>query len=74
MTNIINNPPANNEESGGLASVIIGIIILVIIGILFFVFVLPSMQNSDIPQDTTENSMDLNVTVPLEDSSSDTSN
>ncbi len=60
MTTVINNP-GNNEGSGGATGLIVGIIALIIVVALFFVYVLPMIRNSPGPKD---NSINVKVTLP----------
>lgn len=64
MTTVINTP-GNSDSSGGALGLIVGIIVLIIVGALFFIYVLPminsSLNNSGEPKDNT---MDINVQLP----------
>lgn len=50
MTTIINSPPTQAptpaEGGSGLTSILIGVVIVAIIGFLFFVYGLPAMRNA----------------------------
>jgi hypothetical protein len=50
MTTIINSPPtqapAPAEGGSGFAGILIGVVLVVIIGFLFFVYGLPAMRNT----------------------------
>ena len=61
MTTVVNNPPAN--DAGGGMGMIVGLIVLLIIGFLFFWYGLPalrSMQSSG-TQINVPNQIDVNV-------------
>lgn len=60
MTTVINNP-GNNSDSGDATSLIVGIIALIIVAALFFMYALPMIRNSQAPKD---NSIDVKVTLP----------
>jgi len=62
MTTIVNNPPAG--DSGGGMGMIVGLVVLVVLGALFFVYGLPylrQMQLSGTPQINVPNQIDVNV-------------
>ena len=65
MPTIINNP-GNGEDSSGVGGMFVGLIILVIVLVLFFLYGLPMMRNSNPPAQETPktDSLDINVTVP----------
>ncbi len=44
MTTIVNNPPSSDNSSGPIG-LIIGLIVLIVLGYLFFVYGLPAIQN-----------------------------
>lgn len=63
MTTVINNP-GNGEGSNSSLSIIIGIIVLLVVAGLFFVYALPAIRNRNaIPQN---GSIDVNVKLPTE--------
>lgn len=43
MTTIVNNPPAPKESGGGMGW-IIGLIVLLIVGYLFFIYGIPALR------------------------------
>lgn len=43
MTTIVNNPPQSGDSGGGMG-MIIGLVVLVVLGILFFVYGLPAIR------------------------------
>ena len=60
MTTIVNNPPSDN--SGGPMGMIIGIIVLVVLGYLVYVYGLPAVRNmSGTPQINVPSKIDVNV-------------
>ena len=67
MSTVINNP-ANGEDSSGVAGMLIGIIVLVIAFILFFLYGLPMLRTNPATQEAPKsNSLDVNVTLPKTD-------
>lgn len=66
MTTIINTPPATNNESGGSMGMIIGLVVLLILGYLFFVYGLPAIQNMQVgtPQINIPAKVDVNINQP----------
>lgn len=69
MTTVINNP-GNGEGSSGVAGLLTGVIIVILFLVLFFLYGLPMIRNSNAPaQESPENnSLDINVTLPEGDS------
>lgn len=65
MTTIINTPPAT-KESGGSMGVIIGLIVLVIVAYLFFMFGLPAIRRVQVgaPQINIPSKIDVNINQP----------
>ena len=63
MTTIINTPPTSSNESGGNTGMIIGLIVLVVFGYLFFVYGLPAVQQMRVgtPQINVPSEIDVNV-------------
>jgi len=45
MATVINNPPQSND-SGGSMGMIVGVIVLVVLAYLFFVYGLPAVQQN----------------------------
>lgn len=62
MATIVNNPPASNDSSGSMG-MIVGLIVLVIVAYLFFVYGLPAIQHMQvgIPQINIPSKIDVNV-------------
>lgn len=62
MTTIVNTPPAQ-KDSSGVASMIFGLIIMAIIGYIFFVYGLPALQNLKLgaPQINVPDKIELNI-------------
>ncbi len=59
MTTIVNSP-GTGENSSGALGVIIGILVVVILAILFYIYVLPSMRSQPAEQD----SVNVNIELP----------
>lgn len=61
MTTVVNNPPGNND-SGGMG-MIIGLVIVVALGFLFYVYGLPALRNAQVgtPQINVPSQVDINV-------------
>ncbi len=62
MTTIVNNPSPSNE-SGGNMGMIVGLVLLLVIGYLFFVYGLPAFQKMQFgaPQINVPGKIDVNV-------------
>ncbi len=62
MATIINNPPAN-DNSGGPMGMIIGIIVLIVLVYLGYVYGLPAIQHMQFgtPQINVPSKIDVNV-------------
>ncbi len=60
MATIINNPPAN-DNSGGPMGMIIGIIVLIVLGYLVYVYGLPAIRQMGTPQINVPSKIDVNV-------------
>lgn len=66
MATVVNNPPANSDNSGG-GNFLLGVIVLVIFVILFVVYGLPYLNNSvggtgiQAPQINVPGKVDVNV-------------
>lgn len=65
MATIINNPPtqapAPSDGGGGLAGILVGIIILVVVGFLFFAYGLPALRGI---QNTSDSNSGPTINVP----------
>ena len=63
MATIVNNPaPAPSNNSGGSMGIIIGLLVLIIIGFIFFVYGLPALQHIQVtPQVNVPNKINVNV-------------
>ncbi len=61
MTTVINNPPAENKE--GPTGMIVGLVILVVLGYLGFVYGLPALRQLQLgsPQINIPSTIDVNV-------------
>lgn len=63
MAVIVNNPaPAPSSDSGGSVGMIIGIIVLFVMGYLFFMYGLPTIRQIGSPQINIPDKIDVNVT------------
>jgi hypothetical protein len=60
MTTIINTPPSG-ESSDSVLGVVIGVIAILILIAIFFVYILPAMNTNAAPK---TNSIDVNVKLP----------
>lgn len=62
MATIVNNPPAS-DNSGGPMGMILGLIALVVVAYLFFVYGLPAIKNTQLgtPQINIPSKIDVNV-------------
>lgn len=62
MTTIVNTPAPSNDSSGGMG-MIIGLIVLIVVAYLFFVFGLPAISQMQIgtPQINVPSSIDVNI-------------
>lgn len=59
-TTIINPSPAQNESSGNLG-IIIGLVVLVVLAYLFFIYGLPMVKQIGSPQINIPSQIDVNV-------------
>ncbi len=57
MATVINNPPSSVQNTDSSVGVIIGVIVLAILAIMFFVYGLPALRGAGSGQET-------NITVP----------
>ena len=65
MTTIVNTPPASND-SGGMMTMVLGIIVLVVVGYLFYIYGVPAirqMQSRGV-QINVPSDINVNVTQP----------
>lgn len=60
MATIINNPGDAADRDAGGTGLIVGILLAVLLGALFFVYLLPAMRN----QTTQPNETNINVELP----------
>jgi len=62
MATIVNNPPAQNNNSGNNMGVIIGIIVILVLAIVFVMYGLPMLQQAaPSTQVTIPDQIDVNV-------------
>lgn len=64
MTTIVNTPPADN--SGGPMGMIIGLIVLIVLGYLVWIYGLPALRSvgSGTPQINVPSQIDVNINQP----------
>ncbi len=62
MTTVINTPQPSNDSSGG-TGIIIGLVVLVVFGSLFFVYGIPAIRQMTVgtPQINIPNQIDVNI-------------
>ena len=62
MTTIINTPQPANDQSSGMG-VIVGFVVLIVLGLLFFVYGLPAIRQMSVgtPQINVPDKIDVNV-------------
>jgi hypothetical protein len=60
MATIINNPPSN-DNSGGVVGMIFGIIVLIVLVYLGYVYGLPAIRQMGTPQINVPSKIDVNV-------------
>lgn len=61
MATIVNNPAPSNDSSG-MGGMIFGLVALVVVVYLFFVYGLPAIQQVGSPQINVPGKIDVNVT------------
>lgn len=59
MTTIVNTPPGGGSNDSGLGVILVVVIMAIAGAVLFFVYGLPAIRNSNQPSNTTV------ITVPL---------
>lgn len=64
MTTVINNP-GDGQGTDGTMSMIVGVIVLLVVVGLFFVYVLPMIRDNNAPRE----SIDVNVKLPASNNS-----
>ena len=60
MTTVVNNPPPSNDSGGGMG-MIIGLIALIVVAYLFFVYGFPAIRQMGTPQINIPGKIDVNV-------------
>jgi hypothetical protein len=64
MTTVINNPPSGESKSGMGMGFLVGIILLVVAGFLFFMYGLPALRQTtenSAPQINVPDQIDVNI-------------
>lgn len=66
MTTIVNNPSPAENKAGGIMGMVFGLIVLIVMAYLFFVYGLPAIQNMKLgnPQITIPAKIDVTVNQP----------
>ncbi len=61
MTTVVNTPPSNNQGGNGMGF-LVGIVLLIVVGFLFFVYGLPMLrQSTQAPQINVPDKIDVNI-------------
>lgn len=60
MTTVVNNPAPANESDGGMG-MIVGVIVLLVVIYLFFMYGLPAIRQMGTPQINIPGKIDVNV-------------
>ena len=62
MTTVVNNPPPQNDSGGGMG-MIVGLIVLLVLGYLFFIYGIPALQQVQLgaPQINVPSKIDVNI-------------
>jgi uncharacterized membrane protein YphA (DoxX/SURF4 family) len=65
MTTIVNNPPPAKESGGGMGW-IIALIVLLVVGYLFFMYGIPALRQMQLgsPQINIPSKIDVNINQP----------
>jgi hypothetical protein len=58
MSTIINTPGSLTSDNGGIG-MIVGILLVVIVGVLFYLYALPTLRNEEVKPTTTEIKVEL---------------
>ena len=61
MTTVINNP-GNGDGGDSVIGLVVGVLILVLVGVLFFVYGLPAIRNATAP--SKDGAININVKMP----------
>lgn len=66
MTTIVNNPQPSTNESSGIMSLIIGIIVIIVFAYIFMTFGVPAMRRMQggTPQINVPSEVDVNINQP----------
>ncbi|MFA6017105.1 MAG: hypothetical protein WC744_03395 [Patescibacteria group bacterium] len=60
MVTVVNNPTPSNESDGGMG-MIVGVIVLLVVIYLFFMYGLPAIRQMGTPQINIPSKIDVNV-------------
>lgn len=62
MTTVVNNPSPQNDSGGGVG-MIVGLIVLLVFGYLFFIYGIPALQQMRLgsPQIVVPSTIDVNI-------------
>ncbi|MEK7136290.1 MAG: hypothetical protein AAB821_01735 [Patescibacteria group bacterium] len=66
MTTIVNTPPTGESSDSG-TGVVVGILLVLVLVILFFVYGLPALRNDTPPTPPKTDKIDINVQVPADE-------
>ncbi len=58
MSTIINTPGSQTSDSGGMG-MIIGVLLVLVVGVLFYLYALPALRNEEVKSTTTEIKVEL---------------
>lgn len=67
MTTIVNNPAPSNDSGGGIG-MIVGLIVLLVLGYLFFIYGIPALRQIQLgsPQINVPSKIDVNINQPTQ--------
>lgn len=60
MVTVVNNPAPEAKSDGG-TGMIVGVLLILVMGILFYLYGLPAINNMQSPQINIPNKIDVNV-------------
>lgn len=59
-TTIVNPTPSNNSDNNGMGF-LFGAIVLIVLAVLFFMYGLPALRQSSVPQISIPEKIDVNI-------------